>query len=222
MTGSEDTYRTSQEESRKSRADSRERNRSGPQTITSLEELLQRLRAADQDRDRVTVGAMLEVVGQKSFGPLLVLAGAIAFSPLSGIPGVPTLVALLVLLTAGQLLCGRKHFWFPQWLRSRSFSRKHYEKVLAKARPVARVIDRLFRPRLTLLTRRAGGYLIAIVCFCIAAAMPPMELLPFAATSAGAALTAFGLALIAHDGVMTLVALVLTGSAFTMAMQSFV
>jgi hypothetical protein len=50
------------------------------------------------------------------------------------------------------------------------------------------------------LTRDAGTYVIAIACLAIAAAMPPMEVVPFSANGAGAALTAFGLALIAHDG----------------------
>jgi hypothetical protein len=41
----------------------------------------------------------------------------------------------------------------------------------------------------------------------IALAIPPMELVPFAATIAGAALTAFALSLIADDGLLMLIAL---------------
>jgi hypothetical protein len=37
--------------------------------------------------------------------------------------------------------------------------------------------------------------------------MPVMEVIPFSASGAGAALTAFGLALIAHDGLTALFAL---------------
>lgn len=40
--------------------------------------------------------------------------------------------------------------------------------------------------------------------------MPVMEAIPFSAGGAGAALTAFGLALIAHDGLTALFALIFT------------
>jgi hypothetical protein len=40
--------------------------------------------------------------------------------------------------------------------------------------------------------------------------MPVMEVVPFSANAAGIALAAFGLALIAHDGVLALIAFVFT------------
>ena len=52
--------------------------------------------------------------------------------------------------------------------------------------------------------------MIAIVCVLLAAAMPPMELVPFSANGAGAALVAFGLALIARDGLLAVLALLIT------------
>ena len=45
----------------------------------------------------------------------------------------------------------------------------------------------------------------------IGATMPPLEILPFLATTAGAALTMFGLALIARDGLMALIGMAFTG-----------
>jgi hypothetical protein len=151
---------------------------------------------------------------------MLVLAGLIAVSPLSGVPGVPTAVALMVLLTTIQLLLGREHFWPPQWLVRRSVSREKYGNLLRLMEPVARVVDRFFRPRLTMLTRQTGVYLVAIMCILIAITMPPMEIMPFAATAAGAAIVAFGLSLMAHDGVMTLVAIIFTAAASTAAILS--
>ncbi|MGQ0751395.1 MAG: exopolysaccharide biosynthesis protein, partial [Betaproteobacteria bacterium] len=51
-----------------------------------------------------------------------------------------------------------------------------------------------------------GTYVIAGVCVVIAGAMPVMEVVPFVANGAGAALTAFGLALVAHDGLLAILA----------------
>lgn len=185
----------------------------GKRDITNLEQMVERLAKASDENGRVPVSAMLGVVGHKSFGPLLVFAGLIAFSPLSGIPGVPTGVGLIVLLTAGQMLCGRTHFWLPHWLVRRTVPRRRYDQTLEFMRPVARFVDRFFRPRLTFLTRHIGAWLVAVVCVLIGMTMPPLELMPFAATAAGAALTAFGLSLIAQDGAMAVVALACTATA---------
>ena len=47
-----------------------------------------------------------------------------------------------------------------------------------------------------------------------------MEFVPFSATGAGAALTAFGLALIARDGLVTLIALGVTLATAVLVVQS--
>jgi hypothetical protein len=47
-----------------------------------------------------------------------------------------------------------------------------------------------------------------------------MEFIPFSANGAGLILTAFGLALIANDGVWALVALVFTAGAFSFIVYS--
>jgi hypothetical protein len=190
--------------------------------IMNLAQLLARLGEASDDDCQVTMGMMLKEVGSKSFGPVLVFAGTIAFSPLSGIPGVPTLMAIIVLLTVGQLLIGKRHVWLPRWILQRSISREQYEFVLKELHKPARFVDRFFRPRLTVLTGRVGVYVIGAVCAVIALSMPPMELVPFAATTAGAALTAFGLSLITHDGVMAIVALVITAGVGTLVVRSLV
>ena len=153
----------------------------------------------------------MRVIGRRSFGPLLLLAGVIAVSPVIGdIPGVPSTVGILVLLTAGQMLLQREYFWLPRWILERSVSRSTLCKALQWLKRPARVIDRFLRPRLTAFTYRAGSSVIATVCVLIAAAMPAMEVVPLTANGAGAALTAFGLSLIAHDGLLAIVAFAFT------------
>lgn len=176
---------------------------------TNLEELFDQIENADSEGGKVSVNAILDEVGHRSFGPLLLLAGVITLAPIIGdIPGMPTIMALIVILTAGQLLFRRKYFWMPEWLLKRSVSRDKLTKGLGWMRKPARYIDRWIQPRLTIFVKGAGTYLIAVVCLIIALAMPVMEVVPFSANGAGAALTAFGLALIARDGLLSLIALV--------------
>ena len=178
----------------------------GNQQPSNLQELLQRLQQASADGQQVAFADLLEASGQRSFGPLLLLPGLIALSPLSGIPGLPSTVALMVALIAGQLLCGRRHIWLPHWLLTRSLSQDKFERALRFLFPLARSLDRLVRPRLGLLTRGPALYANVLLCLLIALSMPPLEVVPFANSISGAALSALGLALFAHDGLLALLA----------------
>jgi len=181
--------------------------------IQSLEELLDRIGEAANAEEQVTLSAVMEAIGRRSFGPLLLLAGLITLAPIVGdIPGMPTIMGLLVLLTAGQLLFRRKHFWIPSWLLKKSVNRDKLRKPLMWLRRPGRFIDRFTRSRLTALIQNGGIYFVAIACLFIAVAMPIMEIVPFSANMAGVALSIFGLALIAHDGVLALIAFVFTAA----------
>jgi hypothetical protein len=184
------------------------------QTLNNLEQVLDHIARAAGDRDAVSMGTIVEAVGRRSFGPLLLMAGVVMTSPLSGIPGMSTSMAVLVLSIAFQLLVGRDHFWLPGWLLQRSVSRKKLNRALDFLKRPARFIDRHLRPRLTILVHNAGAYVIAVLCIAIAAGMPIMELVPFSATAAGVALSAFGLALVARDGALALFAVAWTGITF--------
>jgi hypothetical protein len=126
---------------------------------------------------------------------------------------------MFVLLITGQLLLGREYVWLPRWLLKRSVAQDTLCKALGWLRKPARYVDRLLRPRLTALTHTVGMYVIASVCVVIAAAMPVMEVVPFVANGAGAALTAFGLALVAHDGLLAIFAFAFTALTLGFAIQ---
>jgi len=184
------------------------------QEITSLEEMLNRIDESADSEGRVSLGTIVESIGNRSFGPLLLMVGVIMTSPLSGMPGVPTTMGVLILLIAGQLLFGREQFWLPRWLLKRSIAQEKVRKAVTWLRPAARFIDRWLRPRLPAFIKGASIYLISLVCAAIAAVMPMMELVPFSAHGAGLALTAFGLALISRDGLLALLAFLVTAVTF--------
>ncbi|MEX1214484.1 exopolysaccharide biosynthesis protein [Saccharospirillum sp.] len=178
----------------------------------NLEQLLDQIAEAEQQDDRqVSLEDVLSKVGRRSFGPVLLIVGLITMAPLVGdIPGVPTMMAVIVMLTAVQLLLGREYFWLPKWLLNRSIASDKLHKALGWSRKPAQFIDRLLRQRLVVLAQGKANYAIAVVCLIIAAAMPLMEVVPFSANGAGIGLTAFGLALIARDGLLSLIAFIST------------
>lgn len=182
------------------------------ENISSLTELIEKMADVTEHNEKVSLDEVLDSVGTRSLGPLLLVAGLITLAPVIGdIPGVPTIMAVLVLLMAGQLLLRREHLWLPQWLLKRSISRPKMQKMLDWSRKPARFVDRYTHSRLTRLVEGAGQTLVALVCITIALAMPLMEFVPFSANFAGLALSSFGLALIARDGALALVALAVVG-----------
>jgi hypothetical protein len=179
----------------------------------NLEQMLDRFKQAERDEetDQVSLGDILYEVGRRSFAPLLLVPGIITLLPVVGdIPGVPTLMALLVLLVAVQLLFRAHHFWIPKFLLNRSVSKEKLDKAVRWSRRPARFVDKFLKPRLTFLTHGTGIVIVALACIAIALAMPPMEVVPFTANGAGLALTLFGLSLMSHDGLLAAAAFALT------------
>ncbi|MET0293756.1 MAG: exopolysaccharide biosynthesis protein [Phenylobacterium sp.] len=179
-----------------------------------LESLLGELdRTARGAGERVSVQEIMDSLGERSFGPFLLLAGLLGMTPVSAIPGAPSTIALITFLVAGQLLIGRRSFWLPRFLRNRSVAADKLHRTVAVAGKPARIADRLVRPRLCRLTGPVADRLIALACVVLALCVPPLEFLPFVAFIPSAAIAAFGLGLIARDGLLVLIALSISASA---------
>jgi len=184
----------------------------GQETPTDMTGLLERVQQAGRRQDSVSLGAILDSVGRRSFAPFLLIAGLVTLAPLIGdIPGVPTLMAALVIFSSVQLLIGRDYIWLPGWLLERRVSRVRFVKATEWMKRPARWIDYLLKQRLVRLTQPPAHLPVALTCLLIALAMPPMEVVPFTANGAGLALTLFALALLAKDGLMALLGYALTG-----------
>lgn len=173
-----------------------------------LGQLLDVIEDVADKHSKVSFGQLYEAVGHRSFGPLLLIAGLIVLMPLVGdIPGVPTVMGAVVVLIAVQLLAHRKQFWLPRRMLDASLGAPKVCKGVRWLRKPAGAVDKVVRPRLTQFVTKPWTYVIASIALVIGMAQPFMELVPFSANGAGAALTAFGLALIARDGLVALVAM---------------
>ncbi len=184
----------------------------------NLIELLDTIEAIETPSGKLRFGEVLDATGRRSFGPLLLLAGLVTLAPvISGIPGVPSLMGFFTFLVCGQLLIGRHTFWLPAWLRNRQLSRDKVHRGLGWMRKPSRLIDRLIQHRISFMTGTRGIQMTALACFVLSVAMPPMELVPLTVNIAGVALTLFGLAIMASDGLLSILAFLVTGaSLFTM------
>lgn len=192
------------------------------QTVTSLQMLLDRIDSTTEEEHRVSLGEVVDAVGRRSFVPLLLLPGLVMLAPVIGdIPGVPVLMGLLVILVATQLLLRRQQVWLPDWLRNRKISSSKISTTISWLRRPARWMDRWSKPRYSIFVNHASVFVIAATCIAIAAATPVMEVVPMSANLAGAAITAFGLALLAHDGLIAILAVAFSAATMGLLVYQF-
>ncbi len=184
----------------------------------TFEHVFDDIAALGEKQEKVSLADMRDAVGQRGYGPFLFVPAILEVSPVGGIPGVPTLLGIIVAIFALQMLAGRKHFWIPGFLGRRSVNGDKLQKAVDKMRPVLRFLDRVIRPRLSWMTRKPFLQITAALCVLCAALAPPLELVPFASSLPFGAIALFGLGLTAHDGIVVVLGMALAmGGLYTAA-----
>ncbi len=178
---------------------------------SSLQGVLDLIATLGGENAEVSVDDMVDAVGPRAFGPLLLIPSLIMVSPLSGIPGAPTLAALVIVLVGVQMLLGQERVWLPGFVRRRSLRGAWLRSAAKRLRPLARLVDRLVGPRMEFVVRRPFSLVIAAVCIVMAMAMPPLEFVPMSSTVLATGIALLALALTVRDGVLALVSLAAIG-----------
>ncbi|WP_442508835.1 exopolysaccharide biosynthesis protein [Novipirellula sp. SH528] len=205
---SHDSHDPRQSDKERSGKEQSDQGQSGEDEVHDLQGVLDRVESAADDGSKVSIGDVMDRLGRHSFAPMLLLPGLIMVAPVVGdIPGVPVMMGLIVLLGSVQVVMKRDHFWIPGWLENRKVSSTKVSKTIGWLRKPAQFLDRWSEERYTYLVDHAGIYVIAAVCIVIATATPIMEVVPMSANVAGAAITAFGLAILARDGLIAMLAI---------------
>ena len=169
--------------------------------------------------DKVTVDDVLELFGHRSFGPIFAILGLVTLiPPIGSVPGLPTIVGVVLILFSVQMLLGRSHIWLPGFIADRAIDKEKLRQAHDKSEGLLKMIDRPVTERLTWATRGAAKYVAALLVSFLALLMIPLELLPFAVAIPGLAVVMIGIALIAHDGALMLAACVFAGIALAVAL----
>jgi len=166
----------------------------------------------------LTLGDLLESVGRRSYGPLLLVIGLFAISPATALPGLTWATAVLTLIVAGQMALGLPHLWLPRSALKLRIGRRDVRTGVEKSRPAARWIDQLLRPRLQFLSKPPFVNLVALMCLFAALVTFPLGLVPLLPLIPGVAIVAFGLGITARDGVWLLLGMAFVGGAFWLLM----
>lgn len=159
---------------------------------------------------KIVLGELLDKVGERSHGAMILVPALIALLPTGGIPTVPTIMAALIVLIALQMAFSPDHIWLPRRLRLFSISNSKLQNGVSRVRPYASKLSWLFKARLTFINEKPFLYLVVLALLVMAATMPPLELLPFAAAAPSFVMTLIGLGLTTDDGLWTMAGLSLS------------
>ena len=177
-----------------------------------LTDVLDQLESAEElhdEEDHVTVGEILSVFDDRSFGPLLFLLG-LAQVVVGIIPFVSDGVAVISTFVAMQMVLNLKHPWFPQRVLNLKLTKKKLHYMIGKMRPWVEKGDRIFRKRfsffVTAPARWVAGLLSLLLGFLIYLVgwipIPGMASIP------ALGLVAFGIGLTTRDGLVMIIGLV--------------
>ena len=187
----------------------------------SMGDVLGELDELAANHDEVRVADVLDDFGARSFGPFIMIPAVLEITPVGGIPGVPTVLALFIALIAVQLLIGRDHVWMPQFVQRRAVGSKNLHKAVGKLKGMANFLDRHSKGRLEGLTKGTAIKLVAAVIIALCCTVPPLEFLPFASTIPMLAIAVLGLALTVRDGALLLGSLLFAGLATALGLATY-
>jgi len=170
----------------------------------TLTEVIEELEEASEDSDRVEVGHLIDALDERGYGPALAILPLTELTPVGGVPGYPTLLALTLASIVVRLLLGYEHFWLPNWLRRRTLKSDHVIKAVNWLKPLSHWIDGKLHERLTGVAGRMGQRAACFVILGILLLVPPLEFVPFATSGPMIAVSIFGLGLLYRDGLLML------------------
>lgn len=118
--------------------------------------------AQAEDRDRISIGDLLEALKRRALGALLFIFAIITALPMP--PGVSAIVGAPLVFLSAQLMLGM-NAWLPRVITDRSLSRVDFHRVMKAASPWLARAESIMRPRLEFLAKRPGIYVAGFVAF---------------------------------------------------------
>jgi|HigsolmetaAR201D_1030396.scaffolds.fasta_scaffold21995_3 Uncharacterized ABC-type transport system, permease components len=164
----------------------------------TLEAVLHRL--CSGSTAHITLGELFRSLDTRAYGVLLLLLAVPNLTPGPSIPGFSTVFGVPAIVITAQLLLGRDRPWIPPWLGRATVKRHTLMRLISRAQPLIRRLDRTLQPRLPSLMRVFGHRWVGLAGLVQALLLTlPVPLYSVAPASA---LLLMALGLIARDGLM--------------------
>ena len=156
-----------------------------------------------KDDPKLYLGELVNAFGERGFGALMLFFGLMNIA-IGIIPGTTTILGAPLLLMGLQLATRQDQLWLPKWALRRCIDREAYRNGLDTVLPRLRKMERLSKPRLTIMTSEVSEVLIGIATFLLAFIL----VLPIWGGNLIPALiiSTFGFGLMQRDGLAILIA----------------
>jgi hypothetical protein len=170
---------------------------------------------AASSKAHVKLADLLAVLDERAFGVLMLILSLPNAVGLGAIPGLSTVFGVPQIFVALQMIVGAPRPWLPGFVLERSISMKDFRTMVEKAQPHLLRVERLLRPRLTIMSATLVERLLGLVLLLLSiiVSLP----IPFANQPPAVAQGLIALGLIERDGVVILMGLVVATIATAIA-----
>lgn len=121
--------------------------------------------ANDPGRERISVGDLLEALGDRALGALMFIFAVPNILPVP--PGTSAVLGTPLVFLAAQMTFGRRP-WLPALVAKRSLSREDFAALVGRVIPWLVKAEKLLRPRMTALASPPVEYAVGLVCLLLA------------------------------------------------------
>jgi hypothetical protein len=170
-----------------------------------LSALLRKI-GGDTSRDRISIQDLLEAMGDRAYGALLLIFALPNVLPTP--PGTSSVLGAPLIFLALQLAAARPTPWLPKLIASRAIAREDFVKLVGRAAPWISRAERLLGPRLEFLTAPLVERLIGVLCVLLSIVLflpiPLGNMLP------ALAICLFALGILERDGLALCLGLLTT------------
>ncbi|WP_211230308.1 exopolysaccharide biosynthesis protein [Inquilinus limosus] len=152
---------------------------------------------AAEGGERIAIADILTAFGDRAFGALMLVFAVPNIIPTP--PGTSSVLGAPLLFITAQLMIGRPVLWLPRMITQRSVARADFARLVGRMVPWLVKVERLLRPRLSILIGPVADRFIGAACLLLAIIlfMP----IPFGNMVPALAISAFAIGLIERDGI---------------------
>lgn len=158
---------------------------------------------AREPKESVSLADLLAVLDERAFGVLMLILSLPSAVGLGAIPGLSTVFGIPQIFVSLQMILGAHSPWLPGIVLKRSIPMKDFRTIAEKSGPYLARIEKVLRPRLTLMTSNLAERVLGLILLLLSimVALP----IPFANQPPAVAQGLIALGLIEEDGVVALI-----------------
>jgi hypothetical protein len=162
------------------------------------------LHLAYDEGERVTFREILLMLRHRAFGFTMLVFALPVCLPMP--PGVPTVCGIALVIIALNLIAVRRRLWMPRAIADKSVARADLRRIIDRAAPLMKRLERVCRPRIAIVTEPIGKVFIGLVVLVLGLLM--ILPIPFLGNMPpGLAASVIAIGVTERDGVVVLIGL---------------